>query len=176
MNSGTAPLLLGAVALLFLALAALGLAAHLRRSRGLPQGKIISSDMSRWQRVSEPLYSHDQRLTGRPDYVMRRRGRLIPVEVKPNRDATEPYESDVLQLAAYCLLLEEEGARPTHGVLRYRDRTFRVPYTNGLRHRLHATLDEMRDAGAEVCPLPNHRDPRRCRACGYRGECEQRMA
>jgi len=50
--------------------------------------------------------------------------------VKPNRSSSQPYDSDVLQLAAYCLLVEEiYEQRPEHGLIRYKNQTFAVDYT-----------------------------------------------
>lgn len=43
-------------------------------------------------------------------------------------------DSEVLQLAAYCLLVEEtQGQRPAHGLTRYQNQTFAVDYTSHLR-------------------------------------------
>ncbi|NIV28571.1 MAG: CRISPR-associated protein Cas4, partial [Anaerolineae bacterium] len=48
----------------------------------------------------------------------------------------------VLQLAAYCLLVEEqEGQAPAYGILKYGDRAFEVDYTVSLRDGLLRTID-----------------------------------
>lgn len=170
---GALPLLAPAL-LLALALAALAFrwSGRQRRRLGLPRGRIVASDMGGWERPRAPLYSERHRLTGKPDYVVRQGRALVPVEVKPGRQVAEPYESDIMQLAAYCLLLEEaEGQAPPHGLIRYRDRTFRVPYTPALRRALLDLLGEMRAQAAVPDVAPNHADPQRCARCGQRDHC-----
>ncbi|MBC7234548.1 MAG: CRISPR-associated protein Cas4 [Chloroflexi bacterium] len=142
-----------------------------QRLAGLPRGRIIYADGADWQR-SPPLRAPAFCLVGKPDYVIRKGRDTIPIELKPGRRANEPYEADVLQLAAYCLLLEEAtGKRPPYGLLRYRECTFRIPYTHRLRQTLLDILQEMRrDLSATSVPR-SHQDPRRCAHCGYRAVC-----
>jgi len=146
-----------------------------RRQTGLPEGEVIYADTEGWEEC-RPLYAPRWQLAGKPDYLVRVDGDTIPVEVKPGRRAGTPYEGDVLQLAAYCLLVEEnEGRPPPHGLLRYHDRTFRIPYDDALREHLIAVMDEMR-RGLRSGPLPrSHDDPTRCRYCGHRAICDDRL-
>jgi CRISPR-associated exonuclease Cas4 len=148
----------------------------LRQASGLPAGQVIYADTGAWQRVEKPLFSPRYRLTGRPDYLVREGDAVIPVEVKPSRDPLRPYDSDVMQLATYCLLVEEtHGEAPPYGILKYRQRAFAIPYTSGLRRRVLATLDEMR-AGHDARSLPrSHDQPARCASCGVRTYCDQRL-
>ena len=148
-----------------------------RREAGLPPGRVIYADTGAWARCEKPLLSRRHRLTGRPDYLVEERGRVIPVEVKPSRTAPTPYPSDVLQLAAYCLLVEETtGQAPPYGLIKYRDAAFAVDYTPQLRAQLLDTLARMRrDRAARDVP-PSHDEPGRCRACGFRAVCDQRLA
>lgn len=144
---------------------------------GLPQGRVVYTDTGAWDRVEAPLRSRRHLLTGRPDYLVEQSGHLVPVEVKPSRTALQPYDSDVLQLAAYCLLVEETyGQRPEHGLIRYQNQTFAVDYTPALREMLLDTLDAMRrDAVAQDVDR-NHEQAGRCRACGFRAGCEKSLA
>ena len=57
--------------------------------------------------AAEPLYASGANLAGKPDYLVRRWRYVLPVEVKSGPAPAEPYRSHVLQLAAYCLLVEE---------------------------------------------------------------------
>jgi len=143
---------------------------------GLAAGEVVYADTEGWE-ACRPLYAARWQLAGKPDYILRTGGVVIPVETKPGRCAERPYEGDVLQLAAYCLLLEEtEGRPPPHGLLCYRERTFRIPYDGALRERVVAVLTEMR-RGLNAGPLPrSHDDPVRCRHCGQRTVCDQALA
>src|SRR5437763_1640343 len=104
-------IIIGLAGLLLLAMALMlaRLSWHGQQASGLPLANIevVYSDSGAWEKVAEPLFSARYGLTGKPDYILQGRDGVIPVEVKPLRQAEQPYESDILQLAAYCLLLEE---------------------------------------------------------------------
>jgi len=171
-----------AAAFLAAALALLWLAAWLRRRAGVPVGRLVYSDTGRWEDVPEPLYAPSANLAGRPDYLVRRRKRIIPVEVKSTAAPGKPYRSHVLQLAAYCLLVEEAyGERPPYGLLHYapadgQERTFAVHYTRALERELLDTLEWMREDWQHRRADRDHDDPARCRSCSYAEYCEQRLA
>lgn len=167
------------VALLLIAFAIvlLAAAALLRRRSGLPWGRVLSDDAGRGRELERPLTSRRLGLTGKPDYLVERGGRLIPVEVKPGRRARQPYDSDLMQLAAYCALVEEtSGSAPPYGLLRYAEATFRLDYTPAVRERLLATLDAMHDLLDADDAARSHADPRRCAGCGFRTICEDSLA
>lgn len=168
-----------AIAALFLLL--LGAAAYLwaqRRwtSAGLPRGRLVYGDTGKWERTQAPLYSRRHHLTGRPDYLVKEGKVRIPIEVKSGAAPVEPYEGHVLQLAAYCLLVEEEfGERPPHGLLHYDNATLQIPNDAALQRRLLQTLDAMRQARAHGGADRNHETPQKCLRCGQRENCEQRL-
>ena len=170
------------VALLALALALMGLAllAWSQRERlaaGLPRGQLVYADTGDWQRCMQPLFSSHYRLAGKPDYLVEERGRVVPVEVKPGRTASQPYEGDVLQLAAYCLLVEEHyGRRPRYGYLKYSQGVFRLEYTDRLRRQFLARLDAMHQDLEAGDVSPSHVEPQRCLGCGHREVCSERLA
>ncbi len=154
----------------------LWLARRLRARSGLPAGRVVAADVGSWRRLDRPLFSRRYGLTGRPDYVVADGADLIPVEVKSARAPARPYTSHVLQLAAYCLLIAEtSGRRPPYGILRYADRTFRIPYTRELEGQLIGILEAMRDDLAAGDAPRRHQDPRRCAACGYREVCDEAL-
>lgn len=163
------------VLLLLLALWLLSLSYRQRRRVGLPPGQVVYEDMGRWTRCQDVLHDAEHGLVGRPDYVVRQGRKVIPVEVKPRRHAEVPYDSDIYQLAAYCLLVEANYGRPDYGLLRYAERTFRIPYTWSLRRELLRVVERIhcdRDARRVV---PNHDAPARCGGCGYRDRCTYRL-
>jgi len=186
--------MLGLLAALFLltVVIAIGLFARAsaqREQMGLPtNARIVYADTGAWQKVERPLFSRRYGLTGKPDYVVEvedpglssgDKGSIIPVEVKPNRTAPMPRESDVMQLAAYGLLIEETLGQghtaPPHGLLKYRDAVFQIDFTEELRARLIDLMDAMRRDASARDVARSHAEPRRCRACGYRAECEQAL-
>jgi len=162
------------LALLLLA-AAVVLLRQSRRERaasGLPRGRVVYVDSRAWRKPPEPLRAPTYGLVGRPDYILREGRFTIPVESKPMRHAAEPYPADVLQLAAYCLLVEETAGRaPPHGLLVYSEHTFEIPFDAGLRAALLDTLAEMRRAEAQSSVRRSHDQPARCSGCGMRRHC-----
>ena len=167
-----------ALVLLIVGMAAIVLSRRTRSEAGLPKGQVIYSDTSRWQRAERPMFSRQHQLAGKPDYVVREGRTLIPVEVKSSRaPASGPRQGHVLQLAAYCLLVQEtEGARPAYGLIRYADQTFRVDNTPELGRALLSTLDAMRRDMARGKSHRSHQDSARCRRCGVRVACKERLA
>ena len=167
-----------ALILLLVGVAVLMWSRRARRATGLPGGKVIYADTSRWQRAERPLFSRQHQLTGKPDYLVREGRAIIPVEVKSSRAPAEgPRAGHVLQLAAYCLLVEEtEGVRPTYGIVKYADETFRVDNTAELRRTLLSTLDAMRRDLNRGKSRRSHADAARCRRCGVRAACDERLA
>ncbi|HEX8230337.1 MAG TPA: CRISPR-associated protein Cas4 [Chloroflexia bacterium] len=173
---GIAAFALVGIALLALAVLALGYSARLRRESGLPSGGVVQSDTGAGGIPGKPLYSARYGLAGTPDYIVQTGRGLVPVEVKPGRTEDEPHESHLLQVLAYCLLLEEtEGKRPPHGLLRYSNNTFQVDYNKETRAYLISVLAEMRHAARMSEVDRNHDSPARCRACGYRPLCDQSL-
>jgi CRISPR-associated exonuclease Cas4 len=169
-------ILLALVALVLLAGGWLALrqAARHRRMASLPAGHIVYADTGDWRPAEKPLFSSTYGLTGKPDYLVSTRAGVIPVEVKSGATPAQPYSSHVLQLAAYCLLVEETERRtPPYGLIRYPEATFRVDYTPALRRELLSLLADMRAAlQPSVRGVPrSHDEPRRCALCGYREAC-----
>ncbi len=168
-------MLLLSVSLLLLALAIGGLGWLLRRRIHLPRGRVLDEDMSS-ARASPPLSASRYSLIGRPDYLIRQGEAIIPVEVKTAFAPRSPYPSHVMQLIAYCLLVEETfGLRPPYGWIRYRDRSFQVEYTPELREELLRVLASMRRDLERGEAHRQHHAPARCRACGFRTICEESL-
>lgn len=165
-----------ALALALLGLLLLWLARRRQAVAGLPPGRVIYMDTDHLRRNEQALYDPATDLTGRPDYLVRQGSTPIPVEVKSGRAPLRPHPSHVLQLAAYCLLVEAVyGRRPAYGVLKYADRAFAIDYDRALEAEVRRLIAEMHAAGDEVQDR-SHDSPARCRACGFHHLCDQRLA
>jgi CRISPR-associated exonuclease Cas4 len=169
-------LLLGAAALVVLGLLLLWWGRRRRAATGLPAGDVIYSDTGLWQEVQQPLLSRRFGLVGRPDYLVqvKENGKQItvPVEVKSRRRPPQPLDGHVLQLGAYCLLVEDHyKQKPPYGLLHYADATLRIPFDDGLRHAVLDTSDAIRRARRAPDVTRQHYDPARCRGCGYAHAC-----
>jgi CRISPR-associated exonuclease Cas4 len=174
--------LIGVLILLALSLAVGGVALlvwsrRAYRQTGLPPGRVIAADTSRWRRAESPLISRRWGLVGRPDYLMATADGMIPVEVKASRRPAAPYLSHLLQLAAYCLLVEEtSGRRPPYGILHYSDATLAIPFDDALRQSLIETMAALRRDETRPVVARSHAEAERCRRCGVRYACDQRLA
>ena len=163
--------------LLLLALLLFWQSGRKRRQTGLPGGRVIYTDTKSWGKVEKPLYDGSMRLTGKPDYLVERGGKIIPVEVKSGRAPDAPYDSHIYQLASYCLLVHKTmGKRPPYGIIHYRNRDFAVDYTTALEVALLDILAEMRRDENRSSVDCSHNSASRCRGCGYRKICDQRLA
>jgi CRISPR-associated exonuclease Cas4 len=101
---------------------------------------------------------------------------IVPVEVKTARAPAEPYDSHVMQLAAYCLLVQETyGVRPPYGIVKYPEHAFAVDFTPALEAALLDTLAAMRAGRRARDVARSHDEPPRCERCGVKDACDQRI-
>ncbi len=164
------------ILLLVFGLLLLFLAGRRRKASGLPAGRIIYSDTQAGSPLEKPLFDAVLGLTGKPDYLVENAGQVIPVEVKSRRTPEAPYDSHIFQLAAYCRLVETTyGKRPAYGILRYPKRSFAVDYSPALEAALLDRLELMRQRQQLKSVDRSHLAAERCRRCGYRSACDQKL-
>ncbi|MGH9752899.1 MAG: CRISPR-associated protein Cas4 [Blastocatellia bacterium] len=167
------------IALLLLVIGAVLLAVSRRfgRKSGMPPGEVFYEDAS--GQAQEQFFSKRLLMAGKPDYLIKdRNGDLIPVEVKSSNAprAGRPYESHLMQLAAYFLLLEDVLQRPVpYGLIRYRNRTLRVANTDELRARLMEAIAQMRGLMARDVARRSHNRAQRCSRCSVAHACDERL-
>ncbi|MBZ0291118.1 MAG: CRISPR-associated protein Cas4 [Anaerolineae bacterium] len=167
-------LLLVALAVLVFGVALWWRARRRWRQLDMPAGTPVYQDTR--ETPGGLLISRGYGLNGKPDFLLRQGGMVIPVEVKTGKTPARPYPGHVMQLAAYCVLVEENyGVRPPHGVIRYPERQFTVTFTAALEESLANILDAMRQQRRMAAVHRSHSNPRVCRACGYRERCDERL-
>ncbi len=165
-----------ALLIFLIAIALLWQSNRQRKQAGLPGGRVVYTDTRAWGKLEKPLYDHSLGLTGKPDYLIEREGHFIPVEVKTGRTPEAPYDSHIFQVAAYCLLVEKTyGKRPAYGLIHYPHRDFAVDYTAELESALLEQLAEMRRDDVRRDVPRSHEDAARCRGCGFRKVCDQKL-
>jgi CRISPR-associated exonuclease Cas4 len=162
---------LGVIAAGFVAAVAGTRALYLRRKEA-HLGALVSVDER--DRRAPLLRSERHGIAGRPDEIRRMRdGRWVPVEIKSRSTPPggPPY-SHRIQVAAYCLLVEDTTGRPPpHGLLRYSDGgEFRIPWDASHRAELLRLREEMQR------PYDGRATPSvaRCRHCPWRDACDVR--
>lgn len=147
------------------------LQAQRRRDLGLPSGDLVYEDADG---EGEPLSSREFPLVGKPTYVVQLSdGRPVPIELKPGvQNLKEPQSNHVVQIGAYCLLLEDYFEEPpTHGVLRYADREFTIDYTPALRKKVLRLLKDMDNCSEQYPPSLTRQRASKCRACLFQPIC-----
>lgn len=170
--------ILGAFVLGLLALILLATSSKYRMAAGLPRGRIIYNDAAGL--AEGELFSKTFGLKGKPDYLIKDYlGAVIPVEVKsrnlpPNG---EPYESHLMQLGAYFILIEDVMKKiPPYGLIRYKNETIEVENTIELREDVLDLMEEMRLCLEEDYAERSHKQKARCVNCSMAHACDQRLA
>lgn len=165
-----------ALILLFFGWLALARSRQLCQQSGLPAGRLVYADSADWQPNVQPLYAKEYHLSGKPDYLVETDEGIIPVEVKSTSAPTIPYLGHLLQLAAYCLLVEATtGRTPPHGLLKYADALYEVDFTPELRRELLEMMAAMRQTRLVENVERSHRQPSRCAACGFAYTCDEAL-
>jgi CRISPR-associated exonuclease Cas4 len=164
---------------ILLSVLSIGLLLKANRQRtqlGMPEGRIIFTDTGDWEQPNQTFYDQRFGLIGRPDYLIKRNDVVIPVEVKSGRVHSHPHPGDVMQLAAYCLLMEGYfGIRPPHGVLRYANQTFQIDFTPSIENKLMDVIADLRRSDHFRTVNRSHEISAKCAGCGYRSLCKQRL-
>lgn len=141
------------------------------RRREASLGALVAIDAGR----PAILRSLRYRIQGRPDALRELPDRRwVPVETKSRASPRSgPMRSHLVQLWAYCLLVEEEtGRSPPFGVLRYSNGAFRVPWDEEARRELFRVRDELlRPYDGRATPSPS-----RCARCRWFSACDARAA
>jgi len=116
-------------------------------------------------------------LSGRPDAVVMDGEHHIPVELKTGRVPRGPLFSHILQVVAYCVLLEDEyGRAPPYGIIRYGETAFEIEYNEDQKKLLLQKLADMRLAITKGEAHRNHSRPGKCIHCSRRAGCPERLA
>jgi len=156
---------------LYLSLRASHIASRKRKEQ-LIRGKIIYIG----GKGSKLFKSEKYGLTGKPDYVIEIDGEAVPVEVKTGRKPQGPLFSHILRVGAYCLLLEENGAKVSHGILKYDDVEYEIDYDEELKKLILAKIEEMRNLLRTGVVHRNHHRVGKCASCSRRTICPERLA
>ena len=126
---------------------------------------------------SRLLRSEKYGLTGRPDYILEVGDELVPVELKTGRKPRGPLFSHVIQVSAYCMLVEDAMNRKvSHGILRYGDVEHEIDLDDDMRDLVIGKLAEMREESRTGDVHRNHQREGKCRSCSRRDKCPERLA
>ena len=156
--------------ILIIAVAIVVLAIVIRRRAGFGAGKTISND-------NVLIRSEQHRLSGIPDRIVKSGKYFIPEDRKPT---ARVFDSQIAKIIVYCILIEERyGIRPPYGVIYLTKSGKREKVMNTEQRR--KWVFSMRDAIEQQRRTPNEpckpvTTAAKCRGCGQRANCEQRLA
>ncbi|MFH0832075.1 MAG: CRISPR-associated protein Cas4 [archaeon] len=125
----------------------------------LTEFKIISDKLHLVGRIDRIVIENDK---GRKVY--------IPYEVK-NASVEKPYESDMLQLACYALLLEDNfQTEVNRGIIQYKNKRVDVDIGQEKKQKVLEIMESINNFSEENIPhiLENFN---KCRHCGLHDEC-----
>jgi CRISPR-associated exonuclease Cas4 len=143
-----------------------------KKTQGIPEGLVLYSDLNV---PAEPLFSRRLRLSGKPDYIVQKDNVYIPVEVKTGRQP-HPQHSHVLQLAAYCQLIEDmSGLFVPEGILVYNTVPYTISFDPKLRFELQHVMRSMRACLHDGEVERNHDEPGRCQHCSMKRYCSNSL-
>lgn len=167
--------LVGASFFLHHSLRATQIAKALREKHNLV-GKTV--DFVDDQRRNTKLFVSDTYgIRGRPDYVILQGADRVPVEVKTGRTPRGPLFSHIVQLGAYCLMIEDEYSKPPpYGILRYEGMEHEIEYNADTKKLVLTKLNEMRAALAKGEAHRNHNRRGKCIGCSRRSACPEKLA
>ncbi|MBN1280990.1 MAG: CRISPR-associated protein Cas4 [Candidatus Thermoplasmatota archaeon] len=143
-----------------------------KQRSGIPEGTVVYTDLNV---PATPLFSKRFRLSGKPDYILQRDGQFLPVEVKTGGQS-QPQQGHILQLAAYCLLIEEAfGVFVPEGILVYNTKPYTIHFNPKLRFELESVIKTMRHLLRSGVVERNHNQPGRCQRCSMRQYCTSKI-
>ena len=147
---------------------------NLKTVNKIQDGKITYSDLSK---PGKPFFSKRYRIAGKPDYIVKKNKRYIPVEVKTGTH-NDPQKNHIFQLASYCHLLEENyGGFVPYGILVYNNTyQYKIPFDPKIRFEFENTLKNMRNAMKTGRITRNHNDYYKCKNCSMQIYCEDKLA
>jgi CRISPR-associated exonuclease Cas4 len=146
---------------------------NLKTKYKIPEGRIAYSDLNK---PSKTFFSKRYRITGKPDYIVKKNKRYIPVEVKTGSH-NEPQKNHIFQLAGYCHLLEENyGSFVPYGILIYNDRyQYKIPFDPRIRFEFESTVKNMRNIMKTSSVTRNHSNSYKCKSCSMRRYCDVKL-
>lgn len=146
---------------------------RVKKTQKIQEGKITYSDLNK---PSKTFFSKKYLIAGKPDYIVKKDDKYYPVELKTGKNKY-PQLNHVLQLAAYCHLLEENfGEFVPYGVLVYNnEQSYKINYNPKIRFELESTIKDMQYTMKTDNIARNHNNKNRCRHCSMRKYCDKKI-
>ena len=145
-----------------------------KRDSLIPSGKIVFDDL---HGESFSLYSRQYPLVGKPDLIIKKGGKFIPIEIKTGHHH-QPKSHHLMQLIAYCQLTKEHYRKSTpYGYLIYSDtkKRFKIQFTPSKQYQLELSLSQMNEIIKKKQASPNHQRKNKCNHCNMNVFCTKKI-
>lgn len=146
----------------------------MKKNNKIQEGKIIYSDLNI---PDKSFFSKRYKICGKPDYIIKKEGYYIPVEVKTGNHL-KAKKSHILQLMAYCYLLEENyNCFIPYGILVYNhtSKIFEISFDPKMRFELESLIKKMRKNLKSNIIKRNHTEIQKCIKCSMKKHCNQKL-
>lgn len=147
---------------------------RLKNKYNIQTGKITYKDLNHSEKT---LFLKKYRICGKPDYIITQKNSHIPVEIKSGYHL-KPEKHHIMQLAAYCYLVEEKyNEFIPYGLLVYYDTGIecKIEFNPKIRFELESTIKNMRYSLTKDISKRNHNDFQKCKSCSFSNYCDQRI-
>lgn len=140
----------------------------------IPSGKIVYDDL---HGSSFSLHSKKYPLVGKPDLILKKGWKWVPVEVKTGHHH-EPRSHHVMQLLSYCQLIKDHFKKSSpYGYLIYpdTDKRFKIPFKRSGKKQLKQSIHHMNEMLNSGIISRNHTSKQKCDGCVFKSSCQRRV-
>lgn len=136
------------------------------------EGRLIWIDRGR---KTGTLYNRTYGVSGKPDFIFRQRSGLLGVEYKSRRGPV--YESDIVQAKVAALAARGEGYAIASILIKTAsmEKWIDLPPSDSNLYKDIESFVELVRRGKMGAPLKAKPTVGKCRSCGYRLPCTERM-
>jgi CRISPR-associated exonuclease Cas4 len=172
-NIGTVLGAVGAIALSIIAFVLRRSARAKERRWQMPRGKVISVDDGNGITLTCPKLE----LVGRIDVILRDGKWFMPEERKTTiLEGKSPLDGDVLQVFAYCYLINANLGPVQKGILKYQNQRFDLNFSQAATDSLIQVLQRIKSLQNEQNVNRSHQFRARCVGCRAHTICFQSLA
>ncbi|MCW1298619.1 MAG: CRISPR-associated protein Cas4 [Candidatus Parvarchaeota archaeon] len=145
----------------------------------LPEGTDIMKYSLKNTFYTREIFLECDELVGRLDGLFVDNGLFIPIEDKFTRAGNGgPFYHHVLQLWAYCFIIEKKKGEVDYGLIRYIDNVFKVKYDEKARSTVAKAIKQINlFLKGKIAPddLEVSRDATYCKYCAYNSLCDRKL-
>ncbi len=142
-----------------------------RRYLHFPEGDIVYVG----DKTANDIISENYKLIGKPDYIIKNIDYYIPIELKTGRTPRGPLFSHIIQVCAYCLLVEDNYKQKSYGLLYYPETNYKINFTDELKNTVLKIMEDIHNCKKTKIAHRNHAKVTKCKNCARRNICPEKL-